>query len=155
MSTLFQAFGGAFIVIAFATLIWPLNIPIAAGAYKVYFSAKPLPFEPKEFWIRSTVASLGLGLLTLVSFFILYMLIDVVELKDLQGEIVIALFLLYLPAAVAGVFFIFALEDMVQAAGIFFLYVLMPGLPFLLIYWLAHLSTKFSAMAPWLMNFSR
>src|ERR1051326_1629571 len=151
MSSLFQAFAAALVVIAFATLIWPLNVPIAAGAYRVYHQGKPPPFEPQEFWVRSTLTALGLALLTVVFLFVLYLLVDVWELKDVQGPIEVALFLLYLPAGIAFVFWMYAMDDMMESTGVFFLYVSMSGLPFLFIYWVAHLSAKISNWVPWLL----
>jgi hypothetical protein len=73
------------------------------------------------------------------------------DLKDVQGPIEVALFLSYLPIGSAYVFWMYALDDMTEGAGIFFLYILMPGLPFLLIFWLAHLGAKISDLAPWLL----
>ncbi len=153
MNTLFQAVAAAFMAISFATLIWPLNVPVAAGAYKIYHGGKPPPFEPKEFWVRSALTALGLAVLTAVFLFVLYLLVGEFELKEVQGEIEVSLFVIYLPAGIVYVFWMYALEDMMEATGVFFLYVLLPGLPFLLIYWLAHLGTKLSAAIPWLVAF--
>src|SRR5690242_3932130 len=112
MTTLLQAFSGAFIVIAFVTLIWPFNAPLAAGAYRIYFTARPLPFEAREFWLRSAMTSLILAVITVAFLFILYLLVEVMELKELQPELVVALLFLYLPTAIACVFWVFALDDM-------------------------------------------
>src|SRR5947208_724571 len=104
MTSLFQAFAAAFVVIAFVTLIWPLNVPIVAGAYRVYHQGKAPAFEQGEFWVRSTLAALGLAVLTVVFLFIQYILVEGFEFKEVQGPIVVALFMLYLPI---GAFYVF------------------------------------------------
>ena len=136
-------------VIAVVTLAWPLNIPLVALAYKVRLGYRPIPLERSAFWWRSTFASLGLAGITLVLLGLVYALVAGAELRPDQVELV--LLLAYLPAAVWFLFWIYAMEDMLEALGVFLLYVFLPGLPLLLIGWLAGTWSKLAEEFPWLL----
>ena len=118
-------------IISVVTLLWPFNIPLAALAYKVRRGYQPIPLERGSFWWRSTFAALGLGGMSLIMLGLLYALVEGAEFKPEQVQIV--LLMLYLPAAVWFVFWIFALEDMMEGLGLFLVYVLLPGLPLFLL----------------------
>jgi hypothetical protein len=137
----YQIFTVALVLIAATTALWPLTIPLAALAYKVRLGNKPVPFEPGPFWIRSAFAALGLALMTGVMIGLWFLLVRLLELP--RGGVELVLVLAYIPAAVWYLFWMFALDDMVEALGIFLAYVLLPGLPLGLIAWVTGLWKRF------------
>jgi hypothetical protein len=60
--------------------------------------------------------------------------------------------LAYLPAGIGFLFWMLALEDMLQASSVFLLYILLPGLPLLLIGRLAGVWEAVKQSAPWLLH---
>ena len=137
------------VTVAIVTLSWPANLPLIALAYKVRHGSKPIDMESREFWIRSTLASLGLAGMTLVMLGLAYVLVVQAELPS--GQIHLVLLLAYAPAAVGYIFWVYALEDMVQALGVFLLYVLLPGFPLLLIGRFAGWWDKLRQTGSWLL----
>ncbi len=148
----FGFFSWALVTVLAVTLLWPLNVPVAALAYKVRLGPQPVPLESREFWIRSTFAALGLAVLGLVLLGLTYVLVEAAELPP--GPTQLLLVACYLPAAVWFVFWIFALEDLLQALGVFMLYVLLAGLPLLLLGRLFGVWARLHAAAPWLWSTS-
>jgi len=117
-------------MVATVTLVWPLNIPLVALAYKVRHGSAPIPLEPASFWLRSTFAALGLCGLSLVLVGLVYAL---VRRAGMPPEILdLILLMAYVPAAAWFFFWMFALEDMFQGLSVFLLYILLPALPVLL-----------------------
>ncbi|HXG11679.1 MAG TPA: hypothetical protein VNK04_18130 [Gemmataceae bacterium] len=135
--TIYDVFTLALRLIVVTTLFWPLTIPLAALAYKVRLGQQPIPMEPGPFWIRSTFASLGLAVLSGVMVGLYFLLVRLMELP--AGPVEVVLLLAYIPAAVWYLFWMFALDDMIEALGIFLIYVLLPGLPLLLLAWVTGL----------------
>jgi hypothetical protein len=136
--------------IAAVTLIWPLNIPLVALAYKVRRGYQPVALERRAFWWRSTFAALSLAGLTLVLLILLYALVEGAEFRPYQVQLI--LLMAYLPAAVWILFVMFALEDMLEALSLFLLYILLAGLPLLLLGRLAGWWDKLGEEVPWLMK---
>ena len=58
---LFLFFSWALVTIGAVTLIWPVNVPLAALAYKIRNGSGPNPLADEGFWWRSTFAALGLA----------------------------------------------------------------------------------------------
>src|SRR5271168_2332138 len=50
---------------ATVAVFWPVNIPMAALAYKIRQGYKPVDMEPDEFWWRCTFATLIMAAMTL------------------------------------------------------------------------------------------
>jgi hypothetical protein len=148
---LFKFVSWCLVAITVVTLMWPLNVPLAALAYKVRLGYRPIPLERNALWLRATFAALGLCGMTLVLLGLNYALVAGAELKPEQVQIV--LLMLYLPAAVAYLFWIFAMEDMLDALGLFLLYILLPGLPLLLLGRLFGWWNTLGREAPWLLFF--
>ncbi len=146
---LFNFVSWCLVTISVVTLLWPLNIPLAALAYKVRRGYLPVPLERGEFWSRATLASLGLAGLTLVLLILNYALVEGAEFTPEQIQLV--LLMIYLPAAVWFLFWSFALEDGIEAVGLFVLYILLPGLPLLLIGLLAGWWRVLHTVVPWLL----
>lgn len=146
---MFGFFSWTLAVIAAVTLLWPLNIPVIALAYKVRQGPGPLALDFGPFLLRSTFAALGLALLTLV-----VLLLDYVSVEELNlpfGPVQFVLLLAYLPTAVWYVFWMFALEDFMQGLSLYVLYVLLAGLPLLIIGRLFGFWTWVRVTAPWLL----
>jgi hypothetical protein len=140
-------------IIAVVTVIWPLNIPLAALAYKVRLGYRPLTMERRAFWWRCTFATLSLAGMTLVllgPYSLLYALVEGAEFKPNQVQLV--LLMAYVPAAVWVMFIMFAYEDMLEALSLFLLYILLPGLPLLLFGNLTGFWDWLATQTPWLMK---
>jgi hypothetical protein len=103
---------------------WPLNVPLAALAYKIHRGPQPLGMERSELWIRATFAALGVALATLAMLGVDYALIRFAELPP--GPIHLAAFAGYLPVAVWILFLFFALDDLLTALGLFVIYIYLP-----------------------------
>ena len=147
--TLFLFFSWALVTVAAVTLPWPVNVPLAALAYKMRQGQEPVGFEPETFWWRSTFAALGLSGFTLFLLWLAYALIVDVELP--WGPVHLVLFMAYVPAAAWYFFWIFALEDMLQGLSVFLLYVLVPAGPLLLVGRIAGFWTRLAHAFPWLL----
>jgi hypothetical protein len=124
------------VTIVGVTVLWPLNIPIAALAYKLRQGNQPMPLEPGPFWWRATFAALGLFVLSWVFVGLAHVLITGADLP--ANAVHLVLLLVYLPAGVWYFLWMFALEDFFQALSVFVLYVAVPGLPFFLLHRLIH-----------------
>jgi hypothetical protein len=149
--TFYGLFSWCLTVLAVVTLAWPLNIPLIALAYKVRQSGQKIDMEDREFWTRSTFAALGLAVLTLVTLGLTYLLVEGAELKQMAGQVHLVLLLAYLPLAVWFVFWIYALEDMLQGLSLFSLYVLLPLVPLLVVGRFTPLWAFVRRIAPWLL----
>jgi hypothetical protein len=145
----------AMVVVLTITLLWPLNIPLMWAACKVQAGGGKLPFDETDDakpWFRFTFGTLGLAVLSLLTAALAYGLIEGAEMQSSRGTIWMVLLLLYLPVAVAYLFWILALEDLLQALAIFLLYVGLAGLPLALIGWLFSLWKPLAAALPWLLK---
>lgn len=131
------------------TLLWPVNTGLMALAYKVQNGPAPVAYEGNEFWTRSAFASLALAVLSLITAGLAYLLVGGAELP--AGPVHLVLLLIYLPSAVALVFWFFALDDVLQALSIFAIYVLLPGTVLLLLAWFFKGFDKVKEHAPWLL----
>lgn len=146
---LFSLVSWSLVTIAVVTLIWPVNILLMALACKVRQGTQPIPLEGGELAWRCTFATLGLAGFTLVLLGLVYFLVEVAEMPP--GPVQLAVLMLYVPAGVGFLFWILALEDLLQALSVFLLYMLLPGLPLLLIGHLTHSWDSLRQAAPWLL----
>jgi hypothetical protein len=136
-------------IVAVVTLAWPVNAVLMGLAFRVRQGQTPLDMEATEYWTRSVFAALGLAGLSLVLLGINYGLVSG---RDLPiGIVQMVLLLCYLPAAAGFVFWMMGLEDILQGFSVFLLYVLLPGLPVLVIGRLAGLWDHVKIWAPWLL----
>ena len=60
----FEFFRLSLIILITVSLYWPLTVPLAAAAYKVRIGAQEIPLSIVTFWVRSTVAALGMAVLS-------------------------------------------------------------------------------------------
>ena len=132
------------------TLAFPLNVPVMAFAYKVRLGPRPLDVEGSELWTRAALAAVGPAAMSLILLGLAYLLVKAAGLP--QGPTVVVLFLLYLPAAVGYVTWCWGYDEFVDGLGLFLIYVLLPGLPLVLVGWLAGLWRTVAANAPWLLT---
>ncbi len=146
---LFGFVSWALVVVLGATLAWPLNTAALALAYKARLGPRPVPLAAGEFWLRCAAASLAVAAWSAVMLGIVYLAVGEGQLP--QGPAHLALLLLYLPAAVGLVFWILALEDMMEGLSVFLLYVLIAGLPLLLVGRLTGLWRRLGESAAWLL----
>lgn len=136
------------VISAAVTLAWPLNVPVAALAYKLRQGPSKIDMDAEDFWWRSAFAALCLFGLGLVTVGLVYLLVESLGLPGGLTRLVILL--AYLPAAVWLVFWTYALEDMLQGLGLFVIYVALPGLP---LFWIGRLTGLWDWLAqsaPWL-----
>jgi hypothetical protein len=132
----FELFRWGLIVLVSITAVFPVNVPLAALAYKVRLGPAPVPLEPAAFWGRATLAALSLAGMSLV-----LLAVDTLAVNaDVPAGVVhLVLLMLYIPAAVWVFFRVFALDDGLQGLSLLLIYVLLPGLPLLLLVGLFHL----------------
>jgi hypothetical protein len=113
------------IVVAAVSLYFPLNVPLAALAFKVQRGTKPLGMESSSLWFRSTVAALGMTLMSWGAIFLDYYLVRV---QDLPADVVHLTVLAFLvPAGMWYFFLIFGLDEALDAVSIFLIYLGLPG----------------------------
>jgi hypothetical protein len=137
-------------ILCVVTLAFPVNVPVMALAYKVRLGTQPLDVDQSELWTRAALAAIGPAGMSLAVLALAYGLIRLAGLP--QGPTILVLFLLYLPAAVAYVTWCWGYDEFVDGLGLFLIYVLLPGLPLLLVGWLAGLWRTLAANVPWLLT---
>jgi hypothetical protein len=104
--------------------LWPINAPLLAFAFKVQQGAKPIDMENDEYWTRSFVASLVLGLVTAAFIFVDYMLADWADFPP--GPIHVIVYVAYVPVAVWILTVFFAMDDLTHGLSLFMVYVYLP-----------------------------
>src|SRR2546430_523892 len=126
----FAFFRHLLIILIAISLYWPLNVPLAALAYKVRLGAEPVPLPPVTFWVRSTVAALGMAVLSLSLLgsdtFLTYIGLP-------PGPVHLAMSVVYLPLGAAWMHKAFLLEDAWEGLSTLLLFVFIPGLVLVLI----------------------
>ncbi len=113
------------LIISLSINFFPINIPLAAMAYKIRLGNAKLPMDTDVFWWRSTGVALGLFGLSLVTMVLDFLAVSI---DFPPGLVHIVLFLLYLPAAVWYVFWMFALDDILEGFSLLMIYTWLPGL---------------------------
>jgi hypothetical protein len=127
---LFREVRWLLILVVSISLYFPLNVPLAALAYRVQRGTKPIPLETGPFWTRSAFVALGLTILSYLTLGLDYFAVS----WGLPADVVHLVFLgLYLPVGVWYVFWMFELEEALEAFNILLIYVALPGLPLALI----------------------
>lgn len=103
--------------------LWPLNIPLAALAYKVRQGNTPIDMEDTEYWTRCTFGSLFLALLTVGFVGLDYYLTDA---GLPAGAIHLVISFAYVAAGWWLYFVMFALDDPFEGLSLFLLYMYLP-----------------------------
>lgn len=112
------------------TLAWPLNVPLIALAYKVRLGPNPVPLDWTAYWLRSAFAALGLAALSLVLCGVGFLLVWLGLPELFVAPLV---FMAYLPAAAWYVFWMFALDELLEGLSVLGIYLLLPGVPLFLL----------------------
>lgn len=123
---LYNFFRGTLAWTATIACLWPLNIPLLALAFKIQNGSKPIDMESDEYWWRSSVGSLVLGLVTAGFVFVDYMLADWAELPP--GPTHMIVYIGYVPAAVWILTLFFAMDDLMHGLSLFVIYIYLPVL---------------------------
>lgn len=131
---LFAFFTRVLLIFVLVGIAWPLNIPLAALACKIYHGRRKIDLETGAFWWRSTFASLGLAGVCLAMIVLNYITVRGMGIPS--GPVHLSLLMAYIAYGAWFMFLMYALEDMVQGLGVFLAYVLIPGLPLLFLGWI-------------------
>jgi hypothetical protein len=110
--------------LATIALLWPLNIPLSALAYKIRQGHTPIDMESDEFWLRCTFGSLFLGLVTAAFGGLDYFLAEEADLP--AGPVHILIFVCYAAAGWWLFFIMFGLEDPFQGLSMVLIYLYLP-----------------------------
>jgi hypothetical protein len=106
--------------------VFPVSIPLLALSYKVRNGSAPIPLETDSFWYRSGFAALGLFLLAVVAVVLNYEFVS--QMAFPTGTAHLALLMVYVPAAVVYLFWMYAMDDMFEGLSLFVLHIVMWGL---------------------------
>jgi hypothetical protein len=90
-----------------------------------------LPHEPGPFWLRSTFAALGLALMSGLLLVLNAYLVD--SFRESVGPIHLVLLMTLVPASALYLFWMYAFEDFFQALSLLVVYLIMTGIPLLLL----------------------
>jgi hypothetical protein len=138
-----------FTVVVLVTIAWPLNAFFLALAVKISKGRSKLDLSLSELMWRSLGGSLGLALASLVALGIAYGLVVGAEVP--AGMVHIGLLFLFVLVAIGFLVWILAVDDLGQTLSIFLLYVLLPGLPLLLLGRFFGLWASLRQSAPWML----
>lgn len=120
----FQFLRGLLAWMVTVTILWPINIPLLALAYKVRQGPTPIGLERQEFWLRCAGGAFVVALATLVGVWLDNWLVAAAELPPGPTHLIV---LAVLSVAAVWILFVFlALEDMTQGLSVFLLYVFLP-----------------------------
>jgi hypothetical protein len=147
---LFNFFRWALATTLAVLVLWPLNVPILAFAYKVQHGPKPIPLETTEFWARSAFAALVLALAAIVCAVADYLLVTGAEIPP--GPVHLVLFMAFLPAAAWLLFWLYAMEDFGPAFMLLVIYICLPGFLLTLLNWLSDLWFPVGLAESWLVK---
>jgi hypothetical protein len=116
---LYTFFWWAFAWIA-TVAIMPACWPTMALAYKIQNGPRPIAIDSDEYWTRSLLSGLFLGVLTAGFVFIDYVLSDWIDLPP--GPIHLVVFMAYVPAASWLLFMTFAYTDYLDGLSVLMIY---------------------------------
>jgi len=121
---LYRFFWGLLAWIATVAILWPVNVPMLALAYKIQNGPKPLTMEREDLWYRSIVAALFVAGITLGFVILDYLVVDWGDFPS--GPIHLIIFLTYVPVAAWCLFVVFAYDDLLDGFSLLLIYL---GLP--------------------------
>jgi hypothetical protein len=126
---LYKFFWGSLAWIATVAVLWPLNVPLLALAYKIQNGAKPLPIDTDELWYRSAFGAGMLALMTIGFVLLDYFFVDFTDFP--AGPIHLVIFMAFIPAAAWLLGIGFAFGELVEGLGLFVIYI---GLPIFVLF---------------------
>jgi hypothetical protein len=115
-------------------VVWPLNIPIMAMAYKIRHGYPPIPMEMKELWLRSVLGSLGIAVLGVLMAGFNYVGIGSLHIPELPVQL--GLIIVFLAAGTWYLFWAFAFDDALESLGLLLIYIFLPTFLLLIANWL-------------------
>lgn len=124
MQEFFEFFRQVLILTIIISLYFPLNVPLAALAYKVRNGSQPIALDTVSFWMRSLAAAGGMVVISLS-----LMGFDAALTSGglPPGPVHLLMFVLYVPLSSWWMFTVFALEDIWEGLSTLLLYVFLPG----------------------------
>src|SRR5262245_25133823 len=127
----FEFFRLSLIILITVSLYWPFTVPLAAAAYKVRIGAQDIPLSIVAYWVRSTVAALGMAVLSVA-----LMAVDqaLTWLGLPAGPVHLVMFVVFVPLGAVWMFKAFELEDAWEGLSTLLLFVFLPGVLFVLLY---------------------
>jgi len=128
---LYKFFWGALAWIATVVVLWPINVPLLALAYKIQNGPKPLAIGRVELWYRSLVGAGLLALMTVGFIFLDYVFIDLTDFPP--GPIHLVIFMAYIPAGAYVLLVSFAFAELLEGLGVLVIYIVLPVLVLFLI----------------------
>ena len=120
--------------VTFAAL-WPVNVPAAALAFRIWRGRTPVvDMETDELWKRAALATLCIAVASVAFVGLDWVLATQAELPP--GPVHLVVFLGYLPMAVWIVMLFFGLEDFFEGLSLLLLYFYLPVFAIYALNWL-------------------
>jgi hypothetical protein len=121
---IFQFFWSAIAWTATVAMLFPVNVPLAALAFRVWRETKETDVEGSELWIRSSLASLGVGVVCAAFLALDFVLAELAEFP--AGPIHIVAFVGFFALACWVMAYMFSFEDYFQGVSLTILYLFLP-----------------------------
>jgi hypothetical protein len=121
---IFQFFWGTLAWTATVAMLFPLNIPMAALAFRIWRETKDTDVEGSELWIRSALASVGVAVVCAAFLALDFVLADLAEFP--AGPIHIIAFVGFFALACWVMAYMFSFEDYFQGVSLTILYLFLP-----------------------------
>lgn len=115
--------------------LWPVNAPLMALAFKIQYGPKTIDMENDEYWTRSFVTSLVLGLVTAAFIFFDFLIAS----EFPAGPTHLIVFVAYVPVAAWILTQFFAQDDLLFGLSMFVIYIFLPTLVLFVVNWLTGL----------------
>jgi hypothetical protein len=105
-------------------MLFPVNIPLAALAFRIWRETKQTDVEGSELWIRSGLASFGVAVACAAFLGLDYVLAELAEFP--AGPIHIIAFVGFLAVACWVMAYMFSFEDYFQGVSLTIIYLFLP-----------------------------
>jgi hypothetical protein len=122
---LYLFFHGALAWIATVAILWPINIPMLALAYRIHNIPEQYAIEPEElWWPRATGGAFCIAILTVAAVALDYVMVDWGEVPAGPAHLVV--FMAWVPAATWILFIWFAYTDVFEGLSLLIIYLGIP-----------------------------
>lgn len=139
---IFQFFWGALAWTAAVALFWPVNIAMAALAFRIWRETRDTDIEGSELWIRSALASFTVAVVAVAFVLLDWVLADLAEFP--AGIVHLAIFVGFLAVASWAMLYMFSLEDFFAGLSLAVIYLFLPAIALFL------LNALFGLLSPYL-----